>query len=157
MLCLSLVAGCSGSPEEPDAGPSAPAGPGVVDCGHDIGGRPPGAGSRLILDAVVLPTARLQVSDSGDGRLFAKAGLLVRAGTAVELTVDPAAADTTIGWGSPGPEGTTIRVPACPDAVGWLAFAGGYHVPRPMCVPLIVRVNGREQRAEVRVGADCES
>ncbi|GID29576.1 hypothetical protein [Paractinoplanes brasiliensis] len=104
----------------------------------------------------MLPTARLQVAESGEpGRLFAKAGLLVRAGTPVELTVDPSARGVTIGWGSPGPEVTTISVPACPDAKGWLAFAGGYHVPEPMCVPLIVRANGREARARVRVGADC--
>ena len=41
------------------------------------------------------------------------------------------------------------------DGARWLAFPGGYHVPEPMCVPLIVRANGRETRAEVRVGAGC--
>jgi hypothetical protein len=129
-----------------------------VDCAHDLGGRPPDAGYRVVLDAVALPTARLEAQASGEsGRLFAKQGLLVRAGTAVELTVAPsaAAAGVTIGWGSPGPEGATIRVPACPSANGWLAFAGGYTVAEPTCVPLIVRAGGRERRAEVRVGVDC--
>ncbi|MBL7258294.1 hypothetical protein [Paractinoplanes lichenicola] len=155
-----LTAGCRSEPIKDDksgASSSSAGKPTAVDCAHDIGGRPPDDDFRLILDAVALPTAQLQASDSGEpGRLFAKTGLLVRAGTAVELTVDPSARGVTIGWGSPGPEGTTIRVPACPNVNGWLAFAGGYHVPQPMCVPLIVRANGSEQRAEVRVGADCD-
>ena len=112
-----------------------------------------------MLGAVALPTGKLEPNESGEpGRLFAKTGLLVKAGTAVELTVARApgskeaaevTAGVTIGWGSPGPEGTTIRVPACPSANGWLAFAGGYTVTEPTCVPLIVRSGGREARAEV--------
>ncbi|WP_250038012.1 hypothetical protein [Paractinoplanes maris] len=110
-----------------------------------------------MLNAVALPNDRLEPQASGEpGRLFAKTGLLVRAGTAVELTVAPSAPPgVTIGWGSPGPEGTTIRVPACPSAAGWVAFAGGYTVTALTCVPLIVRVGGRTESAAVRVGADC--
>lgn len=146
----------SAGPGTGDSG-SGTADSGAVDCAHDIGGRPPGAGYRLVLDALALPTAQLEPQASGEpGRLFAKSGLLVRAGTAIELTVDTsAAAGVTIGWGSPGPEATTIRVPACSSANGWLAFAGGYTVGEPTCVPLIVRAGGHEQRAEVRVGASC--
>ena len=130
------------------------AGSDSVNCAHDIGGRPPDDNFRLVLDAVALPTGVLESHDSGEpGRLFAKTGLLVRAGTAVELTVTTPG--VTIGWGSPGPEGTTIRVPACPSTNGWLAFAGGYTVTEPACVALTVRAGGREQRAEVSVGARC--
>ncbi len=126
-----------------------------MDCAHDIGGRAPDKSYRLILDAVALPVGKLQAAESGDsGWLFAKNGLLVRAGTAVELTVAPGS-DALIGWGSPGPVGTTIRVPSCPAAAGWLAFAGGYHVREAACVPLIVRADGREQQAGVSVGAAC--
>ncbi|MBM2621321.1 hypothetical protein JIG36_38045 [Actinoplanes sp. LDG1-06] len=148
----------SGASATPGRGSGGTPGSGTggtrVDCAHDIGGRPPDNSYRLVLDAVALPTGRLQTAGSGEpGRLFAKTGLLVRAGTEVELTATTE--DVTIGWGSPGPEATTITVPACPSAAGWLAFPGGYHVPKPMCVNLIVRAHGREERAEVRVGADC--
>ncbi|MCY1138365.1 hypothetical protein OWR29_10190 [Actinoplanes sp. Pm04-4] len=171
-LLVPLLAACSAEPPTPPtaapaASPTAPgsaapaspatpssAGSDVVDCAHDIGGRPPDSGYRLVLDAVALPTGVLQANDSGEpGRLFAKTGLLVRAGRAVELTVTTPG--VTIGWGSPGPEGTTIRVPACPNPNGWLAFAGGYTVTEPTCVALTVRSNGREQKAEVSVGRRC--
>jgi hypothetical protein len=110
-----------------------------------------------VLDAVALPTRTLQVSESGvPGELFAKQGLVVRAGTPVRIAVAPdAPAGTRIGWGSPGPEGTAIVVPACPHNSGWLAFAGGYTVREAACVPLIVRVGEREERASVAVGEDC--
>ena len=126
----------------------------TVDCAHDIGGRPPGNGFRLILDAVALPAGVLEAHDSGEpGRLFAKTGLLVRAGTAVDLTVTTPG--VTLRWGSPGARGTTIHVPACPSAGGWLAFAGGYTVTEPTCVALTVRVGGREHQARVSVGRSC--
>ncbi|WP_250002765.1 hypothetical protein [Actinoplanes sp. M2I2] len=178
-----LLAGCSAGPvpsppAQPPSPPAQPAPPaarsapppvpsappppfsaaaGAIDCAHDLGARPPSEGYPLVLDAVALPTAVLQANESGEpGRLFAKTGLLVRAGTAVELSVAPeAAGDVIIGWGSPGPKGTTVRVPACPDAKGWVVFAGGYTVSEPVCVPLIVRVGDREQRAEVSVGVSC--
>ncbi|WP_328472025.1 hypothetical protein OHA21_08785 [Actinoplanes sp. NBC_00393] len=147
-----------------DSANSTPAGPSLdpsaVACTHSIGGASPdpdGDGYRLVLGAVVLPSRVLEVHDAGEpGWHFAKHGLVLRAGTAVELVVAPEAADDArIGWGSPGPEGTTIRVPACPQAAGWLAFAGGYTVRTPMCVPLLVRANGREERATVSVGKPC--
>ncbi|GAA4444962.1 hypothetical protein [Phytohabitans houttuyneae] len=110
-----------------------------------------------MLDAVALPAGVLEPQPSGAaGWLFAKQGLLVRAGTAVEVGVAPeAAGDVRIGWGSPGPEGALIRVPACPSGNEWLAFAGGYTVRGPVCVPLVVRAHGRQERARVSVGAAC--
>ncbi|MCO8271130.1 hypothetical protein M1L60_11050 [Actinoplanes sp. TRM 88003] len=174
-LLAVLVAACSTSPtpsgppstptgpSAPSAatGPSAPTGspsgdarPDSVDCAHDIGGRPPDDNFRLVLDSVALPTRVLEAHDSGEpGRLFAKTGLLVRADRAIEMTVTTPG--VTLGWGSPGPEGTTIRVPPCPSPQGWLAFAGGYEVTAPTCVALTVRAGGREQQAEVSVGAEC--
>jgi hypothetical protein len=176
-LLVPLLAACSAEPPAPptaapaasqtapgsavpgSAAPASPAAPSsagsdFVDCAHDIGGRPPDSGFRLVLDAVALPTGVLQANDSGEpGRLFAKTGLLVRAGRAVELTVTTPG--VTIGWGSPGPEGTTIRIPACPNANGWLAFAGGYTVTEPTCVDLTVRSGNREEQAQVSVGRRC--
>ncbi|MBU2668434.1 hypothetical protein KOI35_33470 [Actinoplanes bogorensis] len=184
LLCVSLLTGCSAktpdqAPATPGgatataggaaataggaaatpggstgtAGKTGPGSVGVVDCGDDIGGVAPDRTYGKSLDAVALPVIMLEPQDDGAGRLFAKTGLLVRAGTAVELTTTTPG--VTIGWGSPGPEGTTIRVPACPSAHEWLAFAGGFHVTTPTCVPLTIRANGREARATVRVGAPC--
>lgn len=159
---LLVAAGCSTVPA-PAPAPSTP-GPAVspssdtVDCGHVVGGEEaPSDGARVVLGVVSLPSRVLEPQDAGDpGWLFAKQGLLVRAGIAVELTVDPSVAgQATIGWGSPGPQGTTIRVPACQGAHPWLAFAGGYTVREPLCLSLIVRANGREERASVSVGIHC--
>jgi hypothetical protein len=130
----------------------------MVPCSHDLGGTAPNYDHyQLVLDAVALPTRKLAPEQSGKpGWLFAKQGLVVRAGVAVDITIAPSA-DTKvrIGWGSPGPDGTTIHVPACPSSSGWLAFAGGYAVRNPLCIPLIVRAHGQQQQAYVGVGADC--
>ncbi|MEU4422215.1 hypothetical protein AB0F81_16435 [Actinoplanes sp. NPDC024001] len=160
VACL-LLAGCS-APEPPQPSPK-PAAPSPDDasipCTHDIsGGRAtPGEGYRLVLDAVALPAGTLEPHPTDDpNRYFAKHGLVVRANTAVEVRLAPEAAlGVSIGWGSPGPEGTSVRVPACPGTNGWLAFAGGYTVPKPMCVPLVIRVAGREDEARVSVGVPC--
>lgn len=137
--------------------PSPPPSSSIVSCAHDLGATAPRDTARLVLDSVVLPTRMLEVHESGEpGRLFAKNGLIVRADVAVDIAVAPeAAAEVSIGWGGPGPQGAAVQVPACPSSSGWLAFAGGYTVRAPGCVPLIIRVAGREERANVAVGADC--
>lgn len=152
VVCGLLTAGCSGADE-----PKPPAGPAVA-CAHDLGGAPPtDDGYRLVLDAVALPAGTLTPQESGEpGWLFAKQGFVVRAGTSVDITVAPeAAADARIGWGSPAPAATAVHVPACPSGSGWLAFAGGYTVRAPACVPLLVEAHGRRERVEVSVGATC--
>ena len=164
----SVLSGCSpadrprpapsGATSKPAATPATVGSGPAVSCAHDIGGTPPDADAyELVLDAVALPAGTLDPQQSGEpGWLFAKQGLVVRAGIAVEITIaPPAGTRARIGWGSPGPEGTTLQVPACPSGSGWLAFAGGYTVRDPMCVPLIIRTSGQQQRADVRVGAGC--
>ncbi|MBG0564611.1 hypothetical protein [Actinoplanes aureus] len=165
-----LLAGCWGADDPaparlpPDGpGPAAAVSPSpdqwTVSCAHDIGGTAPDPTSyRVVLDAVALPSAVLEPHESGEpGWLFAKHGLLVRAGTEVAISVPPEwAAAARIGWGSPGPEGTRILVPACRGGrSGWLAFAGGYTVRKPACLPLLVRVDEREERTAVSVGVAC--
>ena len=163
LVPVFLAAGCSAAdgpkPAASSRSPSAVTsgvGP-MVSCSHDLGATAPGDGYQLVLDAVALPTATLVPQESGEpDRLFAKSGLVVRANTPIGITVAPdAAARARIGWDSPGPEGTTIRVPACPSDSGWLAFAGGYTVRTPACVRLVVRAHGREERAGVSVGVAC--
>jgi hypothetical protein len=118
----------------------------------------------LVLDAVALPTrpgySALQGADSGSTpRLFAKTGLLVRAGveSRVELPAS-VASNVGIGWsGWPAQPSRTVVVPACPDleGTGWLTFAGGYWADQPLCLPVDVRAGDRQQRVEIGIGTPC--
>lgn len=172
-----LASGCSGAAVDPRSSPapassaSSAAADGAdeqaLECGNSIDGGPPPAGMQVVLGAVALPASpgsrALQAAASGGGAgmpgLFAKTGLLVRAGVEAEISVDaPAGERAGIGWGgAPSRPGRRFVVPACPDArgTGWLAFAGGYWVDRPLCLPLVVRAGGREQRVLIGVGRPC--
>ena len=59
-----------------------------------------------------------------------------------------------IGWGNPGLPARRLVVPVCPGS-GWLAFAGGFYVPRPACLPIVVSTGGQQRRVFVGVGAPC--
>jgi hypothetical protein len=127
----------------------------------------PPEGFTPVLDVVALPAGSgpsgfLEVRPSGEDdprmRLFAKTGLVVRAGSHFALRVaGEGAPGAWIGWGSPGRPVTRLTVDGCGDGRGWLAFAGGYWVTDPTCVPLIVDTGGRQQRFDVGVGAACAS
>lgn len=172
VLPLLLVTACTTPAPAPSPTPpasSAPAptvspgpadGVAEVDCDHVIGVEEPTPdhGLEILLDAVALPTRRqLQVTES-DGRWWAKQGLLVRPGVPVDIEiVGDDATQATIGWGNPGPESFHVRVD-CPDphdVPGWLAFAGGYTVDTPRCLPLRIRTATRETLAHIPVGAPC--
>jgi hypothetical protein len=165
---LVLLGGCS-SPAEPEATPrtTAPSSSTsevtTLTCEGAIDGTSPPPGYATVLDAVALPTGdALGAYDSGDPTtpaLFAKTGLLVRAGHPFELAVAPSAGnDVAIGWGNrsfqPSPR---FVVPSCPDTygTGWLAYPGGYWADRPLCLPLTVSAAGREQEVRIGVGTAC--
>jgi hypothetical protein len=158
------------TPSSPVASPRVPveaAASGTVPCSDVIGAVPaPDPDLTVIGDAVALPAANgrsgpLQVSadhDAGTGaKLFAKNGLVVRRGAKVQLRVlAPAAGRAWIGWGSPGVVGRQAVVDGCAGSGAWIAFAGGYWVRSPMCVPVGVRVaGGAEHRVDIPVGAPC--
>ena len=49
-----------------------------------------------------------------------------------------------------------VRVGNCAGTGGgWAAFAGGYRVDHPACVPVIVRAGGKEQQVHIGVGTAC--
>jgi hypothetical protein len=137
-------------------------GPADVDCDHSIGTlKTPTPGTRIVLGVVALPTDVLPAVPL-DGRFWSKRGLEVLTGAVVEVSVAPeAAGHARIGWGgNPSESGTTQRVNGCSvlgcaTDCGWLAFAGGYWVDAPACVPIVVTSNGRTQRVRVAVGTAC--
>lgn len=119
---------------------------------------------RLVGEDVAVPDDTvLSAEESGEAdpaaRLFAKWGLVVRAGAVVDLRVAPGwEDDARIGWGAAGTPAATATVHACAPTDGhaqWMAFVGGTWVARAACVPLIVRSNGREGRVDLGIGVAC--
>lgn len=175
LLAAVLLAGCTGtaprsSASATSAAPSS-AGSDVLEgqtlrCAGAIDGHPPPADFEVVLGAVALPASprsrALQVAESGGGfnvpALFAKTGLVIRAGVPLQLQVTGPAGDRVgIGWGSPAGPTRRVEVAACPDArgSGWLAYPGGYWADRPLCLALVVRSAGREQRVHIGIGQAC--
>jgi hypothetical protein len=119
----------------------------------------------VVLGVVALPASpayqvALQTIDSGEtdpaARLWAETGLLVRADSAFELAVPPERRERlSIGWGSPVRRTWDLTVPGCDGQSDWLAFAGGFWVRDPDCMPLIVRRGEREALVLIGIGAPC--
>jgi len=144
---------------------AAPVGESVLACGNYIDGDAPVAPLQVVLGVVALPISpvypALGTSLSGEGngalRLFAKTGLVIRPGTAFELIVPAEFADRlSIGWGSPGTPSHRVVVNNCPNpGGGWLAYAGGFWIDHPACVPIIVRTGGKQREVHIGVGTPC--
>jgi hypothetical protein len=177
---LSLATACttsgSASPEHPanvsTAPASAPTSPSsspssvdanvlLLDCAHSYGAVPE---TTTVFDAVGLDSGRvLGVSKTGEKRhdvaLFAKVGLFVRAGVAVDLAIHGAQGLATMGWGWDTPTGgwKQVHVPACP-AIGekpWVVWAGGFWLPEPRCVHVTVTVGTHRAVVPMSVGRRC--
>ncbi|WP_007508639.1 hypothetical protein [Pseudofrankia sp. EUN1h] len=165
--------GAGGSSVGPGFGGSAPVDGGngadgsrTVDCGDVIDEipAPPGEFSTVAKD-VALPT-RVQIQAARDTNIptsdpqayFAKYGLLVRVGVAVDLALAPTFAnEAAIGWGR-GEPGLVVHVPACStrqDGAVWLVFAGGYYVNTPRCLAVEVRTPSGTGSADIGAGAPC--
>jgi hypothetical protein len=115
---------------------------------------------RLVAQVVAVPTdPLLSASPSGESdpaaKLFAKWGLVVRAGATAEIAVAPGWADEArVGWGTPGTPAASVRVVACPSGA-WTVFAGGTWVAEPACVPLVIRAGGRTEQIRLPIGVAC--
>jgi hypothetical protein len=121
-------------------------------------------GLRLVLGRIWLPRRTLQLGRRpGPGwDRFAKVGIVVRAGSPVVLEVPVRWRSVysleyvpkhiqTVADGS-----RKLSVRACAGPLGrWSAYAGGYVVKRPVCVPLTVRADGRTTTVDVAVGRSC--
>lgn len=155
-------------PARPDglaASSATPAAESVLSCGDFAGSSARAAPLQVVLGVVALPASpgysALGTSLSGDGngplRLFAKTGLLIRPGTTFELIVPSRfTSRLSIGWGMPGTPSHRLLVSNCAGTDGrWLAYAGGYWIDHPACVPVIVRAGGRQQQVHIGVGTAC--
>ncbi|MEU3457779.1 hypothetical protein ABZ671_29940 [Micromonospora sp. NPDC006766] len=124
----------------------------------------PGELYRIEADSVAVSSQVLQPNESGDGqgpsRLFAKWGLHVRTGAAVELQVAPGWEDRVrIGWGPAARPVTTVQVEACPatgTSAAWSVFTGGTWVAGPACVPLVIRSQRRQVDVRLAIGVMCD-
>ena len=116
----------------------------------------------VILQRVVLPTGQaLQAGWTGEHAgfpLFAKDGLVIRAGARFELIVsDSDRSRLRIGWGCARPT-TRLEVSRCQTtdpSKPWLAYAGGYFVSEPGCVSVVVKAANQTRRVRIGVGAAC--
>lgn len=116
---------------------------------------------RVVLGVVALPASpgypALQTSLTGNGprRLFAKTGLVIRPGATFELIVPaPFSSRLSIGWNTPGNR-VIVRNCASAGRGGWLAYAGGYWIDHPACVPIIVRAGNRQLQVHIGLGTAC--
>jgi hypothetical protein len=152
-------------PRGPAMSSAAPTGGSVLACGNYIDGNAPVASLQTVLGVVALPASpgypALGTSLSGDGngalRLFAKTGLVIKPGTTFELIVPARFANRlSIGWGLPGTPSHRVAVNNCSNpGGGWLAYAGGYWIDHPACVPIIVRAGSKQQEVHIGVGTPC--
>lgn len=157
----------SGSPGESiDAAPDAAlTHSATLNCDDYIGTDPPSNDLQVVLGVVALPTKPaglpLQPASTGSSalspRLFAKSGLLIKAGTDFDIVVPNRVENRLqIGWGTARPS-HAVAVRNCADVgnTGWLAFAGGYWLDRPACVTLDVRVERERRSVNIGLGTPC--
>jgi len=161
----SATPGGAASPASSTSGPSA--GAAALDCSDPIDTLPePASTHSSVLGVVALQTtSTVQANESDDGaqphRLFAKTGLLVRAGREGTLTVPAAwSGKLSIAWGNHPAEWTTsLRIPMCPTTSGgggqWLAYPGGYSLDEPACVPLEVDAGTTVKTVHIALGVPC--
>jgi len=160
-LLVMAATGCGSN--TPAVSSSASNGVDSLPC-QDIGATAtPPSDFSILFNRVALPTrSALQANRSGESiptrRFFAKSGLFVRPGAAFDLVVpDEWRGRLTLGWG--GKKGTHLQVPKCQPSNHandlWLVYAGGYWVPEPACVSVVVRVGQAEQTVRIGIGASC--
>jgi hypothetical protein len=143
---------------------SGASGVGVLACRDAIDPQARPGPLDVVLGVVALPAspgypalATARTGQPGPLRLFAKTGLLVKAGASFRLSVAAGFAQhARIGWGSPARPDSQFDGYGCANpGGGWSAFAGGYWIDRPACLPIIVSGNGHQQTVHVGLGTPC--
>ena len=119
-----------------------------------------GSGYRVVLGVVSVPPVYLEQAvptHTEPWRYWRKAGLLVRMGSPVVTVSVPAAWRNRVAvtWGSAGTV-SALRIGHCPPpATAWSAYAGGFYVRSPACVPLLFRIGPRTATVWFGVGRRC--
>lgn len=152
----------------------------ILACGDYADTHPPPANWEVVLGVVALPAAphvpALQTFRSGQpdpaARLFSKAGLIVRAGTDFQLVVPRSLATRlSIGCAIAAGRSSRVIVNGCHPYPGracgicgrrsaarrprWLAYPGGYWIPHPACISLLVKTHNRQRRVRIGLGTPC--
>jgi hypothetical protein len=162
------AAGNASTPDSPsETSHPASVADSVLKCGNSIDDHPPPASFQIVLGVVALPTSprypALQTGLTGDKsvpRLFAKTGLIIKAGTSFDVVVPrQARGHLGIGWGgSPATPRRQVLIRNCAKAAGnsdWLAYAGGYWIDHPACVAIVVKAQGQQERLHIGLGTPC--
>jgi hypothetical protein len=164
-VLMLLATGCENANDStPETDRHAPAA--SLSCQESIeslDGATTAGAHTVVLGRVALPTGTAlgvnRTAEDPEFPLFAKDGLVIRAGASFELVVPGALRGRLrIGWGSAARPTTRLAVSDCratDPSKPWLAYAGGYFVSEPACVALIVRATNESQRVRIGVGAPC--
>jgi hypothetical protein len=127
-----------------------------------LGNSKPRQHYRLVLGAVSVPPGYLQQvipTKQSQWRYWHKAGLVVRAGRAVTITV-PLRWRTraAIVWGNSGGPFESLRIAACTgNPRTGNAYAGGFYLHAPSdCLPLTFTVDGRKTTVRFGIGTRCK-
>jgi hypothetical protein len=114
---------------------------------------------RVLFGRVAVPQRDLLQVVRVPGRqpYWRKAGMLVRADSPRVSVSVPAAwrSRVAIEWGDSGVV-ASLHFAAC-STHRWNAYAGGFYVRRPACVPLIVRVARRATQVRFGIGRRCNA
>ncbi|NND13907.1 MAG: hypothetical protein HKO10_08075 [Acidimicrobiia bacterium] len=155
LIAAALLAGCGATPQPTSSEP--------VDlrCHELIDhiNAPPET-YNVVADVVAFNPAQLSVSSppgDPDGRLWAKDGLVIRAGAQFEILAPTSTGeDLTFGWGSI--DGVSaIRVPACEfRGSDWMVYAGGWTPRERGCYDVFIRVDGVIESVQMAIGAPCD-
>jgi hypothetical protein len=126
--------------------------------------RPLSGGNRLVLGVISVPPlyqGQVEPTHSAPWGFGAKAGPIVRAGTASVTVTVPAAwrKRVAITWGNNTGIVSALRIAGCPVPPNvWNAYAGGFYLrSRSACIPLIFRVGGKSATVRFGVGQRCHT
>jgi hypothetical protein len=158
LVCLTcLAASAGGSAARPLKGTG-----GIItaSCRDAIGREPNGVQRRVILGVVSVPPRYVPqvVRYQHDGWAYwSKWGLSIQAGNRpVRISVPKAwRKRVAIEWGLGGPV-SEQRFEACsPPPTYWNAFAGGFSLSAPACVPLVIQVGRQSRIVRFGIGRRC--
>jgi hypothetical protein len=116
---------------------------------------------RLVLDAVSVPPAfqrQVVATRERPWAYWRKAGIVVRGGTQVTIAVpSPWRHRLAIIWGNGNYlAASSLRIAACGVTAGvGNAYAGGFYLRAPACVPLTFRVAARAETVRFGIGKRC--